>query len=286
MDLGLVILFVASLVGIGFVAADRFFVMRSGARTEKVVTVGKENVFIRGVRRILPAKFGILVATCLKDFCRKAQNLSKLAYGLFLVILMPMIVKFSGMGQMIGDPYFEITMAIMMIGMMLTIFGAISFGGVGFMDSKDQLWIFKSNPRGELKFIGARLASYFLFGLPYALVPVITTTIIMGLTLTQSLLLCAFSYTAICSAAMIGIGVTAANPSYTDTKSSSFMINSVATVMIALIAMMAGLIPGIITIIKDRDLFLGIMYLAIPPPIVAIVIVTIGALRMVYSESA
>jgi hypothetical protein len=286
LDFALVVGFVLVLIGIGFVAADRFFVMKSGARTETIVTVGKENLFIRGVRRVLPQRFGVLVAMSLKDFGRKAQNLSKLGYGLFLVILMPVIMKFSGMGQMIGDPYFEIIMTMLTTGMMMTIFGAISFGGVGFMDSKAQMWIFKSNPKGESRFIMARLTSYFLLGLPYALVPAVTTTFILGLTITQAVLLSTFSYCAICSAAMIGIGVTAANPTYSDTKSGAFVINSVATIVIAMIAMMIGIIPGILTIIKNRDLLLGIFYCAVPPPIVGLIIVGIGAFRMIRSESA
>ncbi len=285
-DFALVLMFVVSLVGIGFVAADRFFVMRSGARTERITTVGRENLLIRGVKRVLPRNFGVLVATSLKDFGRKAQNLSKLGYGFFLIVLMPVIFRFSGIGQNIGDPYFDVVMAIIMTGMMMAIFGAISFGGIGFMDSNDQMWIFKSNPKGELRFIAARLTSYFLFGLPYAIIPAITTTLILELSINLAVLLCTFAYLTICSAAMIGIGITAANPSYTDTKSGSFVVNSVATVFITIIVMMIGIVPGIITIIRTRDLLLGLLYCIIPAPIAGVTLTSIGAYRMIRSESA
>ncbi|MHA2084710.1 MAG: hypothetical protein ACXABD_13215, partial [Candidatus Thorarchaeota archaeon] len=61
------------------------------------------------------------------------------------------------------------------------IFAGIIFGGVGLLDSRDQLWILKSAPRGVPKFLLARVLSYMMIGIPYAFLPSIFTGVVLNL---------------------------------------------------------------------------------------------------------
>ncbi|MHA1713452.1 MAG: hypothetical protein ACTSW4_05380 [Candidatus Ranarchaeia archaeon] len=68
-------------IGIGLLTADRLFTITAGARTEIITTVGRDNLIYRGIQRLFPSSFGTLITVGLKDFFRKAQNLSKIVDG-------------------------------------------------------------------------------------------------------------------------------------------------------------------------------------------------------------
>jgi len=278
--------FMISIIWIGLVAADRYYTIQAGSRTEKVITVGRDNIFLRGLVRVFPGPYGIRVISSMKEFGRKTENISKLAYSIFLTILIPIILTYSEIGELVGDPLFGITMTVLMTGMMMAIFSSMAFGGAGFMDSKDQLWILKSNPGGVRNFIAARLSSFFLMAIPYTLLPSVVISLIMELSILEALLLFFFAFTTVCSAAMVGVGVTATNPSYTDTKSGAFVINTLATIIITMATLMTGLVYGIITIIEQSDLILGLTQASIMLPIIGLFCVTIGAFRLTRSEVA
>ena len=57
--------------------------------------------------------------------------------------------------------------------MMLAMIGGITFGGIGFLESKDQLWIIKSAPNGVKKFGKARVTESLLLAIPIAIIPTI-----------------------------------------------------------------------------------------------------------------
>ena len=278
--------FMISIIWIGLVAADRYYTIQAGSRTEKVTTVGRDNIFLRGLVKILPGPFGIRVISSMKEFGRKTENISKLGYSIFLTILIPIMLTYTGFGLLVGDPLLTITMTVLMTGMMMGIFSAMSFGGVGFMDSKDQLWILKSHPGGVRNFMAARLSSFFLMAIPYTLLPIVVIGFMMELTFLETLVLFAFAFITVCSAAMIGVGVTATNPSYTNTKSGAFVINTLATIIITMGTLMTGLIYGIFTIIEDGNLLLGLTQASIMLPVVGLICVIIGAIRLIRSEVA
>jgi hypothetical protein len=77
----------------GLFASDRIFTISAGVRTEIVTTTGRENIFLRSIRKVSPGVFGALLITNLKDFLRKAQNLSKIGYGVILAVIMPIIMS-------------------------------------------------------------------------------------------------------------------------------------------------------------------------------------------------
>ena len=280
LDFLLIATFSIVLIAFGLTASDRLFTIEAGARTEVVTTVGRDNLVLRGVRNLLSGPFGVMVVTSLKDFGRKAQNLSRLGYGVFLSILLPLIMNFSGVGSTVGDPLFIPMMATLMTGLMLGMLGGITFGGIGFLDSKDQLWILKGAPNGASKFVRARVVSHFLFAIPIALISTISVTVILGLGIVVFLAMLVYVYTVLCGSILIATGITANNPAYEDVKSSAFMINTGLTIIIIMFSSMFTLIWGILIILREGNIPLGLLVNTVPILIIGFIVVYIGSRRL------
>ena len=279
-DLLLFGLFFGVVVVIGYSSADTVFIIGAGKRTEVVTTISKENIFIRSIRRVAPGHRGVMVITSLKDFGRKFQNLSKIGYAYFLVILMPLVFRFSGFANAINDPVFIPIMTILMVGIMLGMLGANTFGGIGFLESKDHLWILKSNPNGVMKYIKYRIASFFLIGVPYAVIPGMIAGFIMNLAFQEILVLGGFAFLLVCGTIMISIGVTSFNPSYEDSKSSAFVINTISSMMLSMIPIMIGVIYAVLNGILTGQFIIPVLVGTLPVLLVGVVVLAIGAFRL------
>jgi hypothetical protein len=175
----------------------------------------------------------------MKDFLRKAQNLSKIGYGIVLATIMPFL-----MSQM-SDSFESITEMLPILGTMLAVCGVFPFAGQGFLESKDQLWIIQGSPSGASRFVRSRLASSFLVCIPLAVVPVTVISFMFGVTFVETIFLLAFGYIAVCGAAMVAIGITARNPNYEDSKSAAHQTNLVSAMLISQFAQM-GFLIGVI----------------------------------------
>lgn len=276
--------FVIAVYVIGFRSADSLFTMSSGLGSSKVTTVGRENIGIRGVRRIFGSTFGTIVATSLKDYTRKLQNVAKISYATFLSLMIPLLLATGPMTTAVDDPIFIPVMTCLSIGMMLGIFGGVVFGGIGLLDSRDQLWILKGSPKGIPRFIAARVLSYMMLASIIAFLPSVFTGFILQFGITTTLLMFAFVYAIVVSGIFVGVGITALNPSYDDTSSSSFTINTVATILITMLSLMAGLIPGVLTAITQGSIAAALTIAAIPAPVVGLIILFIGTIKLSRSE--
>ena len=234
----LVGVFGLAILVIAFISADRVFSISAGARTESVTSIVGENFILRAVRRVSPGPFGVLIAVSMKDFFRKAQNLSKIAFGIIAAVVMPLMI------QQIwpeGTSLFDI---LPMVGLMLGLIGVLPFTGTGFLESKDQLWMIQGAPSGASRFIGARLASVFLIAIPFSVIPVSAMTLFLGFGLSDFLVFLVFGYSVICGAAMVGIGMTAQNPNYEDTKSSAHQANLMSSIIVTMVAILGMYIVG------------------------------------------
>jgi len=240
----LVLVFGVACLGIGLLSAERLFTYRIGARSETVRTVMRENIFLRGLRKISPSSFGSLVVTSFKTFFRQVQNLSKIAMALTLSVLLPFLVI------LVYGHYSSITLDSLLpiTGFGLAIMGIIAFSGTSFLESKDQLWMIQAVPHGTSRFVKARLVIAFLIALPLSLIPPLVLTIMMGLEIFQFFWLFGYGYAMVCGAAMFGTGVTALNPNYEDMKSPIHATNMMIANMTCLFVTMASpLILSIIT---------------------------------------
>ena len=222
-------------VGAGLASADRLFSLEAGPRTETVRTVGKENLLLRGLRRVAPGPFGVLVVTSLKDFFRKSENVAKLMLGLVVSILPPIMVAYVAVSFPVeAPPMIVFFMGVMIMIMVYPMLGGMTFGGIGFLESKRHLWIIQCAPKGAAKFVRARVVAFFLSALPFAIIPAVAITLVQGQGLFIGLILACLAYVLLTGSALVGVGVASLNPTYETTRSSSFYVNIIVTVGIIL----------------------------------------------------
>ncbi|MHA3963781.1 MAG: hypothetical protein AM325_009590 [Candidatus Thorarchaeota archaeon SMTZ1-45] len=285
-DMVLLGIFSILVLVLGFKSADRLFAYGASPGSQKVARAGPEGFFIRGVRKVFGRSFGTIVVTSFKDFTRKLQNIAKVSYGLFLGILVPLLIGFGPFATIVDDPVFVPVMTSLMIGMMLGIFSGFIFGGVGLLDSRDQLWILKSTPRGVPKFIVARVLSYMIVGIPYALIPAIFSGILLSFPLADILIVCGFVYSIVLGGIFVGVGITSINPSYEDTSSGAFVINQISTIVVMIICLIVSIIPGVLIAIRQGLFGYAMIISSIPTPIIGLVILMIGMIRLNVMEVA
>lgn len=256
-------------LGLTLGAAGRVFTITAGARTERITTVGRENFILRVVRKLSSDSFGALLVVNMKDYFRKAQNLSKMFYGVILAIVLPLIMTLFtdyGVGKDLGD-------IITMFGMMFAMVGAFPFVGTGFLESKDQLWIIQSAPRGASRFVKARLVMAAIADVFLTLIVVVGMTFILGLGAVDALLLLGFGFMVVIGSSLVAIGVTARNPNYEDTKSPAHQANMMASIGIPMFAMMGSIFIFIFVAVTGLDVVLESM---IEPSILQVFFALIG----------
>jgi len=283
-DLVLVGLFALVILILGLVTPDRIFSLEAGARTERITTVGKENIFLRFLRRIVPSALGVVIVMAMKDFGRKAQNTSKVVYGVVLSILVPLMVSYSGLGD-VEDPTILTVYIALLVSMFLGMIGGVTFGGVGFLESKDHLWVIKSSPRGVSKFLIARISGAFLFAIPMAMIPVLILSVANQMPFLNTMVLLVHAYVVLCSTISASIGITCINPAYEDTKSSAFHANMIATMVISMISLLAGFMYEYESEIFLDSIVLGSITAILPILIIGSVILLIGRTRLITMEA-
>jgi len=242
-------------LGLTLGAAGRVFTITAGARTERIITVGRENFILRVLRKLTSDSFGALLVVNMKDYFRKAQNLSKMFYGVILAIVLPLIMTlFTDFG--VGKDLVQI---ISMFGMMFAMVGAFPFVGTGFLESKDQLWIIQSAPRGASRFVKARLVMAVIADVFLTLIVVVGLTFILGLGAVDALLLLGYGLMVVIGSSMVAIGVTARNPNYEDTKSPAHQANMTMAIMIPMSTMIGSLLFFVFLTINDLEVVLESM---------------------------
>ena len=231
-------------------AADRVFTIDAGTRTQIVTTVRHENFVLRGIRRISPGPFGTLMVSNFKDFMRKAQNLSKIFYGVVLACILPVMLS------TIDAEYIQVREMVFMIVAMLSLVGSFPFAGAGFLESKDQLWIIQGAPNGASKFVKSRIVTQAMIGVPLIFIPTTLMYFLFNMTFFEFLALVGLGYMAIFGGMLISTGVTAGNPNYEDTKSPAHQANLMTSVMLAEFSIIGVLFADMfLTIALNIDLF-------------------------------
>ncbi|MFW9964412.1 MAG: hypothetical protein ACFFCX_12650, partial [Candidatus Sifarchaeia archaeon] len=169
---------------------------------------------------------------------------------------------------------------VVMLGIMLSMINGATFGGIGFLESKDQLWIMKSAPHGAKKFAYARLTESLFLAIPMALIPSIAASAVFGFNILEMISLIAYAYWSTCGAVLLCIGVTTINPAYENQRSSAFYINTFASIFLILIAVFGSLILSIRILSESANLPLFMIAMSTPLVILGILIFLIGVARM------
>ena len=88
----------------------------------------------------------------------------------------------------------------------------------------------------------------------------------------------------IISAIFIGIGITSLNPSYEDTKSDAFTLNSIATIILILGSLFGGIFLGMPLLREAENILLAITFGSLLLPIIATCTLCLGTIRMYLHE--
>ncbi len=167
----------------------------------------------------------------------------------------------------------------------LAMIGGGTFGGVGFLESKDHLWTFMSAPRGVLKFLAARIIDGFRFAIPIAILPVIILTILFSFPIVYFVIMLLYAYVVLCCTILVGSGITSINPAYEDTKSSAFHQNMAAIIVVTLFAIIFGFYLEFQTFMLFYNIILSMIIAILPILILGPVILYIGAKRISRIEN-
>ncbi|RDE17581.1 MAG: hypothetical protein C4K49_01955 [Candidatus Thorarchaeota archaeon] len=285
-DIVLLLLFTVLLFVGGFRAADSVFAYGAGPRFKKIAQAGPDNIVLKFFRRLLGQNFGTVLVTSIKDYTRKLQNVAKIAYGFFLSVLMALVMAFGPLGGPVGNRVWLPVITPIIMGMMLGMLAGVIFGGVGLFDSRNQLWIVKSTPSGVRTFITARVVSYMLIAIPYAFVPSLIAGGLLNLSLSDTFSAMLYVYTVALGCLWVGIGITALNPSYDSSSSSAFTVNTVVTIVISMITIIASMLLGAVAAIREGAFQLALVLGSVPCFTVGLVIAVLGTMRLNYSELA
>jgi len=152
---GLLLFFVASL-WIGVKVANRAYTLETSSFTSAAAK--KDGFFYKSVKSIGGGKsFGTLVVSIFKDYARRFENISKVAYVIGLLVLIG--VFFGDPGGFGGSTIIGIFMFPFLAGFVV---GEVTVRG------KENFFIYRKAPGGEGKLIKARLLQSLLIVVPVA----------------------------------------------------------------------------------------------------------------------
>ena len=123
-----------------------------------------------------------------------------------------------------------------------------------------------------------------MLGIILAVIPAVFAGILLGLPASTIVVIVLYVYSIILGGIFIGIGITAFNPSYQDSSSSAFVINTIATIFITIIALIVGLIPGVTMALSQGVLGPALTIAAIPAPVIGFIILLAGTIKLNISE--
>jgi len=238
---------------LGFLSADRVFTIALGARLESHKTMGKENFFLRFVRRIWPGYWGSLVAMSFKHIYRKPENTWKIvcacAYTLLPALIFPIAASFAPTEP---SPDFILLFSFLLMIIAFPLVGATMFGGIGFFENKYQLWVIQDAPDGVKLFTTGRLAAYAVSAAFLAALPAVGIGILYSSQPLVAVILygCAFMLTM--AGTLQGMGIASINPAYEDEKSPPLntLVTLAAGMGLPLGLLVVGL-PSISSIISN-----------------------------------
>ena len=199
--------------------------------------------------------FGALLVSVFKDYGRRLENLSKIAYIVGLIVMMNVFV----VGPQLPEDYeLGLIMPLMMIQFMFPILAVFVAGEVT-LRGKETLFIYKKTPSGVGRFVKARLIQGWLIVIPIAAAVTALsaslspqTTFISLLTNTGLGVLIAAGNVAIV------LGLFLLIPAFSE-KSVRFMLNVLIVIFLSIGSFLAPLF-GLMKVIPDVETILRLLY--------------------------
>lgn len=210
---GLLAFFVAVL-WVGTRAANRAYSLENTWFTAS--RARPEGAFYKTVRYLGGGgSFGTLLVSVFKDYGRRLENLSKIAYMVGLVALVNIFFVARD-----PDPEGVLLMSLLILPLLAAfVVGEVTLRG------KESLFIYRKTPSGIGRFVKARLVQGWLTVLPIAaVVTTVAGTLILKTTLVSLLANIGLVVLIVAASVSFALGLFLANPAFSD-KSGNYVLN-------------------------------------------------------------
>jgi hypothetical protein len=205
--------------------AVSFYTLEGGNEKNIISIVNKENPFYLILRKTTGRKWGGLIIMQLKRFFRKKANMARIAYVIGLVGFMSWFIS------RMGDDAFGRTLATAMIVALGGGIGSVMLGHLGFVDSKDLIWVYKRSPRGIKAIVYSYLLAIFILNIFIAIFITILFSIFINLDIIGALIFFAeFLLFAQISMAQ-AIGIQCFSPAFGE-KDSNMKVNTMISFLL------------------------------------------------------
>ncbi len=209
---GLVVFFVAVL-WLGTKVASRAYSIEP---TTFIASRAKpDGFFYRTIRYLGGGRsFGALLVSVFKDYGRRLENLSRIAY---IVGLIALVNIFFGGG-------FEDPEAALLMGLFLFSFLAVLVVGTVTGGGKESLFIYKKAPSGIGRFVKARLLQGWLVAVPIgAAITAVSLILIPQITIVSLLAYTGFMAQLVAANVTLALGLSLFNPEFSENARSQMM---------------------------------------------------------------
>ncbi len=210
---GLIAFFVAVL-WIGTKAANRAYSLETA--TFIASKAKPDGAFYKTVKHLGGGgSFGTLLVSVFKDYSRRLENLSKIAY---MVSLLAMMKIFFGWGSE------DLEGALLMPQLILPLLSAFVVGEVT-LRGKESLFIYRKTPSGVGRFVKAKLLQGWLIVMPIAAVATAVSTILSPQTTFVSLLtITGLVMLTVAASVPFVLGLFLLNPAFSE-KGGNYVLN-------------------------------------------------------------
>ena len=209
---GLIVFFVAML-WLGSKAADRAYSLETATFTAS--RAKPDGAFYRAIKYLGGGKaFGTLLVSVFKDYGRRLENLSKIAYIVGLLILINVFL---------GGP--DAPEGVLIFASFLFPMLAVFVVGEVTLRGKETLFIYKKTPSGVGRLVKARFLQGWLVVVPIAAaITAVSTVLISQVTFVDLLINTGFAVLFSTANVAFALGLSLLNPAFS-TKSGNFMLN-------------------------------------------------------------
>jgi len=221
----LVIAIPLTVLYISYKKAESFYTLEGGIEKSSITVVEHENIFYKIVRKAINRKWAGLTVMQLKRFLRKKANYARIVYVVGLLGFMSWFI--GGMADDVFGIVFANTLLIAIGGGI----GSMMLGHLGFVDSKDLIWVYKRSPRGIKGLVYSYLFSMFILNIFIAASISIIFSIFANLDVVNTVIFFGefliFSEIAMCQA----MGIECISPAYGE-KDSNMKSNSMISMIL------------------------------------------------------
>ncbi len=203
---GGLIVFFAAVLWLGAKAANRAYSIEPTTFTAS--RAKPDGFFYRTVRYLGGGgSFGALLVSVFKNYGRRLENLSRIAY---IVGLIAMVNIFFGVGQ--EDPEGALLMGLFLFPFLaVLVVGQVTAGG------KESLFIYKKTPFGVGRFVNARLLQSWLVAVPIAaVITAVSVVSISQATLVSLLTYIGFMAQLVAANVALALGLSLLNPEFSE----------------------------------------------------------------------